>query len=176
MLIAATAAGFGLVRFMYHDHYLSNYLTTLTEQEMPGKLVLVLEDLARLTSPVALVLTMATLGLAIVRRPGIGELMRQPGLASCLTVSFFLLVAVAVRLTYYRLSWMHKFSIGYNYGGARDLIKSALWETFSNAPPGVVACWATLALTSGWKPDPDRLDRCGRIVGIYWVLLNLMPR
>jgi hypothetical protein len=175
-LIAATAAGFALARWMYYEHYLSNYQRNLNEEPMPGKLVLGLQYLVQVTSPVVVVVTLAILDLVLARRPSVGDLMCQPGPATCLTVSFFLALAFGVRIACCRLTWMHKFGIGSNYNDASDVIRSALWETFRNAPPGVIVCWVTLALAGHWKPQPNWLDRLGRIVGSYWVFLNLMPR
>jgi hypothetical protein len=164
-LTAATAAGFALVQWMYFEHYLSHYLRTLNGEEIPGKLVLGLQYLVQVTSPVIVVVTLAILVLVLARRPSIGYLMCQPGPATCLTVSFFLALASGVRIACCRLTWMHKFGIGSNYNDVGDLIRSAPSETFRNAPPRVIVCWVTLALTGHWNPQSNWLDRLGRIVG-----------
>jgi hypothetical protein len=44
---------------------------------------------------------------------------------------------------------------------------------FDLGMPGlaVTVAWSTLALSGRWQPEPNWLDRAGRLVGSVWVVL-----
>jgi hypothetical protein len=38
---------------------------------------------------------------------------------------------------------------------------------------GVAIAWSFLAVVGLWRPVPDTIDRLGRVVGVYWILVGL---
>ena len=35
----------------------------------------------------------------------------------------------------------------------------------------VAAAWTAMALAGRWLPRPDGIDRCGRIMGFFWLAM-----
>ena len=48
-----------------------------------------------------------------------------------------------------------------------------LLQPFERAEVGfaIAACWLVLIVGRRWRPEPSWIDRCGRALGAYWILL-----
>jgi hypothetical protein len=177
ILVIAAAVGCILIRYLDQLTTLDWYKSTLDRASMPGKIAILLRFTAHFCSPFVLLLTLTILGLHSARiGPNVRELVGPPGSTSCVVVALFLTLAIAVRLACLKVGWEHKDGIGGNYFDTQAFVQSALRETFTNSPPGVLSIWAVVALTGRWTTQPNWIDRVERVTGCYWVLLNLMPR
>jgi hypothetical protein len=179
LMILAIAAAVGCIfsRYLYQFTYFEWYKSTLDSAPMPGKIAILFRLTAHFCSPFVLLLTLTILGLHAARiGPNVRELMRSPGSTSCVVVALFLAVAIAVRLACLKVGWEHKDGIAGNYYDTHAFVQSALRETFTNSPPGVLSIWAVVAVSGRWTTQPNWIDRVERVTGCYWVLLNLMPR
>jgi hypothetical protein len=48
------------------------------------------------------------------------------------------------------------------------------WQIIeSRIGPAVLAAWAALRLGGRWRSEPNWIDRAGRILGAFWVVLWL---
>jgi hypothetical protein len=121
------------------------------------------------TAPFASVITMALLFLRLLQpRPSVRRLARQPGFVACLTASLVLFVGGSMTFSgvsrNINLPWrgLH-FSDYFPY----------LFQPFERAEVGfaVAASWLVLIVGRRWRPEPSWIDRCGRAVGAYWIML-----
>jgi hypothetical protein len=164
ILVAATAAGFGMVRA-----YLSQEAVWLGfSTEMPTG---VLDGSFMASKVVPPFLGSWTVALILLRlsgpRPRFRRLVRQPGLiagfAATLALAIITIPAVIIAL-----------SGGWDGLGLFILTtpKSFLYHA---SLPGllVLASWLTLAATESWRAEPGWVDRSGRVLGIAWMGLSL---
>lgn len=121
------------------------------------------------TAPFASAATMALLFLRLLQpRPPVSRLARQPGFVACLAASLVLFVGGSMtfsgvsRNTYLPWRGLH-FTDFFFY----------LLQPFERAEVGfaVAASWLVLIVGRRWRPEPSWIDRCGRAVGAYWILL-----
>ena len=98
----------------------------------------------------------------------LGALARQPGFVACLAASLVLFVGGGM------------FFSGVSRNPAlpwRGLFVSDtffyLLQPLERAEVGfaVAASWLVLIVGRRWRPEPSWIDRCGRAVGAYWIML-----
>jgi hypothetical protein len=147
-LIAAVAAGFGLIRFV---------------REMDAMFRTAIAPGAGWHCPLALPLSWAVAALGMSRR-GLARrrALRAPGVLACTAV----MVASAMMAA----------SVAPIGGSFRGLVSSHTWREIAlwSADPellavAVVATWATLAVNRRWRPRCDWLDRLGIALGLVWI-------
>lgn len=121
------------------------------------------------TAPFASVVTMALLFLRLLRpRPPAIRLARQPGFIACLAASLGLFVGGSMTFsTVSRNStapWRGLFVSDYF---------PYLLQPFDRAEAGfaVAATWLVLIVGRRWRPEPSWIDRLGRAVGVYWIMM-----
>lgn len=104
----------------------------------------------------------ATLLLRLRRpRPRWRRIVRQPGFAAC---------AAAMASLAPGLAWW--LSIRHRPGFQRPGSFDQTWLSLLHwTGPAVVSGWAALASGRRWRAEPDWVDRLGRVLGLYWVLL-----
>jgi hypothetical protein len=121
------------------------------------------------TAPFASIVTMALLFLRLLQpRPSVSRLARQPGFVSCLAASLVLFVGGSITFSGVSrnsaLPWRGLFFSDYF---------AYLLQPFERAAVGfaVAASWLVLIVGRRWRPEPSWIDRCGRAVGAYWIML-----
>ncbi len=121
------------------------------------------------TAPFASVVTMALLFLRLLRpRPSASRLARQPGFVACLAASLVLFVGGSMTFSGVSrnaaLPWRGLFFSDYFI---------YLLQPFERAEVGfaVAASWLVQVVGRRWRPEPSWIDRCGRAMGAYWIML-----
>ena len=107
----------------------------------------------------------STVALLVVRvlapRPGWARLANQPGFVASVAVLAALVPGLAEVL-----SIIHRpgFQTVAGYEQAWD--HATRWCSST-----VIGSWFALAMTRRWRADPSWIDRTGRIMGFYWLLI-----
>jgi hypothetical protein len=114
-----------------------------------------------LASFVAASWTISVLAIRLVPpRPGFRRLMRQPGTVACLIVA----IVIAVKALYCGV-----------IGAVAPPIKPNWFETLAlqSGSFGAAVCvaWLMLLLSGRRLPEPSWIDRLGRALGAYWIIL-----
>jgi hypothetical protein len=104
-------------------------------------------------------------------RPSVRRVLRQPGTTACLAAIFGLIWAATglgetlavMRLVHGRVTsppfaWCFHFVVE---------------ELFAYLGLAVSAAWLGQALSGRWRPVPDWIDRLGRLLGAYWIVVGL---
>jgi hypothetical protein len=114
-----------------------------------------------------------TLALPVLRLRHRGRnwrrLARQPGTAASLSAMIGWAWASAVAGAHFSLKW----------AASGTLPDTSRWlplyfgNMLSPIGMGVAIAWAFLAVVGLWRPVPDTVDRLGRAVGVYWILVGL---
>jgi hypothetical protein len=120
--------------------------------------------------PPALALTLALWLLRLKQpRPRLRHVFRQPGLAACTTTLVFTIANL--------LSFFIHITINNTFPSfdSDDLL---LWMRIGMVPiflsgGAVAAVWIVLWLSESWRAEPSWIDRAGRVLGVYWVLLSV---
>jgi hypothetical protein len=121
------------------------------------------------TVPFASSITIALLFLRLVRlHSSASRLAREPGFVACLAASMVLLVGGS--MTFSGVSrntsapWRGLFFSDYFV---------YLLQPFERAEVGfaVVASWLLITVGGRWRSEPTWIDRCGRALGVYWIML-----
>jgi hypothetical protein len=89
--------------------------------------------------------------------------LRQPGLLACLAILVGTAAGVSLRAGHRAVAGLRGF-------GLIDFFDIYL-ATVMGTGELVAASWATLALAGAWRSVPDWVDRSGRILGIFAILL-----
>jgi hypothetical protein len=121
------------------------------------------------TAPFASSVTTALLVLRLLRpRPPAIRLARQPGFVACLTASLALFVGGSMTF-----STVSRNSTAPWRGLYVSDIFTYLFQPFERAEAGfaVAASWLVLILGRRWRPEPSWIDRLGRAVGVYWIVM-----
>jgi hypothetical protein len=122
--------------------------------------------LLRHTQPLVATMTMAIAILRLLRpRPSIRRLTRQPGFAACSAASLAILVGGGFNYATTEIT----FAPGAE--GAAGYTWVVLTPRGAEAGLAVAAAWLLLALGRRWQPEPAWIDRAGRIVGVYWIVM-----
>jgi hypothetical protein len=146
LLVAATALGIVGTRSCYLE--MREIQTDLRNPE----------NCVVLASP-----TMTTVSLAllasqfILRRRRFREMSRCPGFAAngvtALVITMMIVHMVAMNRDALRdFSFMTFFNYGF------------FWPATSEVGEGVLICWITMACTGCWRPEPNWIDRTGRVL------------
>jgi hypothetical protein len=94
-------------------------------------------------------------------RPRWSRLISQPGFVACLAVMASILPGIA---------WIA--TIHHRPGFQRPGGFEQVWSIATHwADTTVLGSWMALALSRRWRPEPSWIDRSGRVLGLYWVLL-----
>lgn len=166
ILVAATACGCGV------DGWINSLVrspgidamdllgTMFGARQYPQLAVLVMI----LIVPVAAGWTLALIPLRLFRpRPSLRRLAHQPGWMASLAfaVAFAFVSAVLGGLIAI---------IGRNQGVGLLELSPMLLIFFA---PVILTAWLSLILTRRWRPEPSWLDRSGRILGVFWILMAI---
>ena len=155
VLIAATAAGFAVMRNCSPEEFTSQY-TPIPPPTWLNWSSVVASNCALYLSPIPAAWTVATLLLRFRSpRPPLRRLMRQPGaVAACAAAP-----GIAIGAAHYLLELHDAYSV--HSAPFRDTTYALGWA--------VGASWIVLALSGRWRPERSWLDRLGLALGVYWV-------
>lgn len=96
-------------------------------------------------------------------RPRRGRLVSQPGFVACLAVFASMVPGLIWVATIH-----HRPGFQRATGFQQAWIISVRW-----ADTAVIGAWLALAMSGRWRPERSWIDRAGRVLGLYWVLLPL---
>jgi hypothetical protein len=96
-------------------------------------------------------------------RPGLRELFRQPGLIASMAILIGTTTGIALNLGHIWIARVQGFGLTFSFDSYLAIIMGT--------GELVAACWATLALAGAWRPESDWVDRSGRILGAFIVIL-----
>lgn len=106
-------------------------------------------------------------------RPGLRRLMRQPGVVACLIVT----VVIAVKAVYCGLI-RAVVSLEAMTSGGYPYLRGDWFDTLAmhSGSIGAAVCvaWLMLLLSGRRLPERSWIDRLGRILGAYWIILILI--
>jgi hypothetical protein len=143
-------------------------------------------DWVKLAAPIlglaSRVVAMEMLGLLLLQlrppRPRPRRLTRQPGFVACaaaaagMTAGGISGIALAV-LGQPHLRFLN--NALFNLLPQIDLVPTQVtsWSYVeAGITPAIVTAWIAQALGRRWRPEPTLLDRAGRVLGAYWILLG----
>jgi glucan phosphoethanolaminetransferase (alkaline phosphatase superfamily) len=167
ILVAATACGLGVDGAL---NALIRSANGLDSMDMLGSLfgarkypVLAVLSMM-MTMPVAAAWTLALVPLGLLRpRPRLRRLARQPGwMAACafsLALAFSSVVFVGLVAV-----------IGPTQSIALIDVSPLLAIIFA---PAIGATWLSLIVGRRWRPERSWLDRSGRALGVFWIVLGI---
>lgn len=102
-------------------------------------------------------------------RPRWRRLAREPGLVACCASTLSLVVLGGHGIIY---------ALGLRYQTLIDFIDDpvGLGLILSTMIIGmaVLAAWMTLLLGGRWRAEPTWIDRLGRAIGVYWIVVGLL--
>ncbi len=156
VLVAATAAGMGLMRATYLMDHLGDLVILLQSGTVSNR-VEIGRQLAVSLSPVLAMWSLAAVVLVVRRgrqsRPG-----TQPGFVAGVvaTLGVLLLMAPLLLMSDW---WVN--------GTAGWIEVPALMTGYAT-----LMSWASLALAGAWSPRAHWLDRLGRVLGSLWIGLS----
>lgn len=174
ILVAATAAGLGVIRGLFGD----SALRPVNHRVSTARVLAQILGRVVLATPCAGAWTVALLAIRLRRpRPPLRRLARQPGMVATAAASVGLaifgidsivLAALSAALVVHDWSWrvfLEQLSI------SADLIA----DGFPMPGVAVAAAWLTLALGGRWRTEPSWIDRAGRLAGVGWLASILLP-
>lgn len=109
--------------------------------------------------------------------PRLRDLTRQPG-AVALAISA---LHPASEMALHGVA--HGFRVAWDWSLSRPVqANSGLADTWRTRwggsqhelGPMIAACWFLLVLSGRWRVEPSWIDRAGRCVGVYWILIHLV--
>ncbi|HEV3166708.1 MAG TPA: hypothetical protein VGZ22_21965 [Isosphaeraceae bacterium] len=132
-------------------------------------------------------LALCTLALVVLRlrkpRPTCPRLMRQPGMvAGCTaTVSIAVITLGGIVSSVYNSCQLARAGVVPFAQGLKDdfgHVDLFIWwntlEWASHVGLAVLACWVVQWLGGRWRPEPSWIDRCLRILGVLWIVVQLI--
>jgi hypothetical protein len=160
VLMAATAAGFAWVRSVWYFETFKGPMDWL-------------DEIPEMVAPLLATWTVAAVVLRLLPpRPPIHRLVLQPGAAACVSVAF---AFTAESLRYFLDAFARR--RGVPWSRFRGVGLGTEW--YGNVLVGgpyhyaIAAVWGLLLLSRRCRPEPSWIDRLGRALGLFWLLLHL---
>ena len=105
-------------------------------------------------------------------RPSPRRVLRQPGTTACLAALVGLAwAALGLAGTLAAMLLAHGRLTG---PPSQWLFHFVVEEVFPYVGLAVASAWFGQALSGRWRPVPDVIDRLGRALGVYWILVGLI--
>jgi hypothetical protein len=172
ILIAATAVGAQSLHVIWSQLNVSHFASSLDTRPLLGLFVRAPHAFGAAV-PVFAAWTVALLVPWMRRpRPPFHRLAMQPGLAACTAATLGLGISALrciAHVVAFDVAQGQPVSFG-EYG-----IWASICMDWITKPSGVgiavAAVWSWLILTRRWRPQPTWLDRLGRALGVYWLLM-----
>jgi hypothetical protein len=157
ILVAATAVGLAFARTYFREYFQAR---PLREHDWLRWTIVAgsLQSINYLPVLASWSVAMVVLRLRLPR-PRLRSLAVRPGwLATCSAVTGMLLGALTLMVKHQKGvgGWLKVELFAYPIGAA------------------VVAAWVNLAICGRWRPEPEWIDRLGRIVGACWVAMMVL--
>jgi hypothetical protein len=167
ILVAATAIGFAWYRSVDREVVTVQLSGMLPRTFRVGEVVSTLLADLNFCWPMAFVWSIAGFLLRLRRpRPSLPRLMCQPGsIAFCSVV----VVAAFLVLPFWVVSLLQGPTPAFSPWDHLTFD----WENANTIGLAVTTAWFTSALGGRWRPERNWLDRMGRVLGVYWVILAL---
>lgn len=168
ILIAATAAGLAASRMMAADVSLKVIWDMLSTPPSEGWSIGVIAGMfgdlgTHFLMPCLATWTAACLLMQLRNpRPARRRFVRMPGAMACLVATVAIGLTAAGGLATWAMTApdnRHRMQrlFGAIIFGSHQVGAAVLW------------CWATMAISGRWRPEPTWLDRSGRLLGAGWV-------
>jgi hypothetical protein len=127
-------------------------------------------------------MAMMTLAVFLVRfrrpRPPVRCIFREPGSIACfgaITVGLLFMVRVAALHVPFVLDSVDGSLSDFVREIAATELSELFWSSFWDGPPRigetVGVLWLVLIVSGRWHAEPGWIDRLGRILGLFWVLI-----
>jgi hypothetical protein len=122
-----------------------------------------------------LIFTLALIPIRLRRpRPGRDDLWRRPGWVSCISVA----IALAVLLLQESLSFATIFRANpvalFSPGTDLAFFRNKIGQIQTQGIIAIAATWSVLACGGRWESEPGWIDRAGRVIGVYWIVIGLV--
>lgn len=176
LIIAALAVGLAMARA--YDHFADFHL--ISPMSPPSPEVFRRSELVpwdylvfgeQIVGPAVLVWTLAFVVLRLRQpRPRLRRLFRQPGMAGCATV----LTVMPIFLFWKILGQMVWASGEFEGQGVGYWFPEAFKESLFWVGSSVVAVWLNLALSRRCAAEPSWIDRLGRVLACYWIVVPIL--
>lgn len=172
LLIAATAIGARSLQIIWSFLNVSHFASPLDKRPFLGVLVRVPHALGAAVPLVsAWTFAMPALWMRGPRQP-FHRLVLQPGLAACIAAASALVLSAIFRIA-------EVAAIAVSQGQPISFGDMGIWAflclAFIEQPSGVgitvAAVWSWLILGRRWRPQPTWIDRMGRVLGVYWLMM-----
>jgi hypothetical protein len=174
IVIAVSAVSIPLFLRLRTLYYAHGFLVRPSVAGWTLQLVL-LNTLSLVANLGAHAVVMATIAVLTMRlrypRPPFRRLACQPGFVAC--------CAVALTLALSDLEYLGRVSIQgvdnpFQRGFSSELFNVVLdgfGYSFTRNGYAVSATWLMLALGSRWRPESSWIDRIGRAIGVFWIVM-----
>jgi hypothetical protein len=124
----------------------------------------------RHTQPTAAIITLAVLALRFLPpRPGLRRLARQPGFAACAAASLATFIGGILNIATNTAVFSPTVVV-------QKYAETALLPRGSEPGLAVAACWLLLKLNGSWRSEGSWIDRFGRLIGVYWLMMAVITR
>ena len=138
--------------------------------QLPGYILINFYLLGSIPFLVIYALVLLARSLRTFRLP-MHRMARRPGIVACFAIMLGVGVAVFCMLARLALSAFVQTSMRkVNFLEIAGMFTQRIWISGSF----VAGAWLALILTSGWRPEPDWVDRAGRVLGICLVVTDLI--
>ncbi len=176
VMLAATSIGIALVRLYDREegYYFFSPEPVVTSPLLAGPKHVPLTTRffwgACVVAPSVVMWTLATIVLGFRQpRHRLRRLFRQPGMAGCTA-------ALLVPSVFLMTNLVSMLQVGGEFEGT-DVgywFPQAIREAYVVVGCSVAAVWLNLILTVKWIPEPNWIDRLGRILAVYWITVGLL--
>ncbi len=176
-LIAATAVGLGAARGMHDVLRDATDMDASLLAEPVGPYLLEAARWSALGYPLLVAWTIALVLLLFLPRrfrPSIKSLLERPGATACGAAALAVAIETVNVITLAVALMANIGTVLPSAVMARFLVMAVTPYLGVNlGMPGlaVTVAWTGLALSGRWQPEPNWLDRAGRLIGLAWVAL-----
>jgi len=104
-------------------------------------------------------------------RPCRDDLWRQPGWIACIAI----MISLTTMLLQFALedaTTAKRAYVGYTGWGANIDESIEIFRCFALVALGV--SWTILGASGRWKAEPSWVDRAGRLIGVFWIVLSVL--
>jgi hypothetical protein len=177
-MIFTAASGLG---FYHISSFMGDASLSVRPKTFYGHLVLIFRY-THFIIPLMLLITISALIVRLRRpRPPVRRILRQPGAIAC-AAAVAVAVLESVRAVVFDVVWLldsanDVFAVFARKMGSwdwADLLWSVYWNLPTRIGHTVTVIWLVLILSGRWYPARDWIDRLGRILGAFWIVVGVL--